>query len=635
MPPPTRPAPADSRFYAGGEWLLVAGLMAVVVWTTLGLGGYLALTMVSASWGVFGLTALGGLLWLRGRGDAPVAFNWAVLLPVPFLLYALASVLWIAPAQWLAWREWLLWLQLWLVFGLALHFGRGRRQTWLIIGTLVALGLTGVGMAAYQRFADRTWLMLGRTQAEQFFGRSSGMFGIPNSLAGLLELMIPACLALLASRATKPAAKIICAWLAALFIFALVLTGSRGGWIGLGLALVCWSLLGGRDWRRRVGGAVVILVLATAIFWGLYRFSENARERIQPFLDGQFELSRPIIWKSGWQIWRDHPWWGSGAASYNVLFDQYRARGFLNEPNWAHNDYLNTLSDYGVAGFGLWAIAGGWLCRLGWRAVQRARRENTSTVDLFGLWKWRLGLFVGLLAFAFHMVVDFHTKIPGLAFVAAVIAALLLRDDPALLRTVGAVRARVTGLVFIFVPLFIAGRVASPLYRAEALRYDSRRAIDKYAATGRGDSAVIIPAALANFKRAVQVDPANGQAWADLSYALAQNWPNCGGDLVALGRRSELAADRALALCAINAEFWVRKGVAVDMQSRLVEAEEYFKRAVELAPHSSIWWYYYAYHLQAFSDRRPQALQAVETCLSLDPTNSAGVALRQQLVTRP
>jgi predicted TPR repeat methyltransferase len=66
-----------------------------------------------------------------------------------------------------------------------------------------------------------------------------------------------------------------------------------------------------------------------------------------------------------------------------------------------------------------------------------------------------------------------------------------------------------------------------------------------------------------------------------------------------------------------------------------VEAEEYFKRAVELAPHSSIWWYYYAYHLQAFSDRKPQALQAVETCLSLDPTNSAGVALRQQLVARP
>lgn len=634
IPQTTTPGPAIPRRWAWGEWLLLTGLLAVLVWTVLCLGGYLALTMVATSWGIFGLAALGGLLWVFRRGGVPLTFNSAALVPVPFLLYALASVLWIAPAQWLAWREWLLWLQMWLVFVLVLHFGRGRRQTQVMVGTMIILGLTGVGMAAYQRFADRTWLMLGREQAAQFFGRSSGMFGIPNSLAGLLELMIPACLTLLASRATKPAVKIACGWLAALFIFALVLTGSRGGWIALSLALLLWPLLGGRDWRRRLGGLGVVFLLGTAGGWLLFHFSENVRLRVQPFLDGQFEASRPVIWKSGWQIWRDHPGWGSGAGSFNVLFDQYRARGFLNDPNWTHNDYLNTLSDYGVAGFALWAVAGGWLFRLGWQAVQRARRENTSTVDLFGLWKWRLGLFLGLLAFAFHLTVDFHTKIPALAFLAAVMAALLLRDESPLLRPIGTAWARGTGLIVALGSLLVAGRVAAPLYRAEALRYDSRRAIDKYASSGRGELVEIIPVALANFKRAVHEDPANGQAWSDLSYALAQNWHNSGGDMVSLGRRSELAADQALALCPVNAEFWVRKGVAVDMQSRLSEAEEYFRHAVELAPNVPIWWYYYAYHLQAFSDRKEQALQAVETCLALDPTNSAGVALRQQLVAR-
>ena len=57
----------------------------------------------------------------------------------------------------------------------------------------------GVGMAIYQRVSDPHWIMLGRTQAAQFWGRSSGMFGIPNSFAGLLELMIPVCGALLFS----------------------------------------------------------------------------------------------------------------------------------------------------------------------------------------------------------------------------------------------------------------------------------------------------------------------------------------------------------------------------------------------------------------------------------------------------
>ncbi len=633
MLPPSRPsAPADHRIFVWGEWLLVIGLMAMLVWTTLGLGGYLAATMVVTSRAVFALAALGGLLWAFGRRGRTVGLNWAALLPVPFLLYALFSVLCLAPAQWLAWREWLLWLQMWLVFGLVLHFGRGRKQTAVIVATLVGLALAGVGLAAYQRFADRTWLMLGRTQAAQFFGRSSGMFGIPNSLAGLLELMIPACLTLLASRATRPAVKIACAWLAALFVFALVLTGSRGGWIALALALMLWPLLAGGDWRRRLAGFAVILTAVIAAGWLLFHFNENVRARLQPFVAGQFEASRPVIWKAGWKIWRDHPWWGSGAGSYNLVFDQYRARGFLNEPNWTHNDYLNTLSDYGLAGFALWVVGGAGILRLGWLAVRRTRRESTTTVNLFGLWKWRLGLFVGLLAFAFHLFVDFHTKIPALAFLAAVIAALLVRDDVAVARPIGAGWTRGLGLVAALASVMVALRLASPLYRAEAFRYDSRRAIDKYAAAGRGDLGAILPGALANFKLAVKADPTNGQAWADLSYALSQNWQYTGSDLLTIGRRSELAADQALALCDINAEFWVRKGVAVAMQSRLVEAEGYFQRALQLAPTVPVWWYYYAYHLAGYPDRKEEALRAVETCLTLDPSNSAGIALRQQLV---
>ena len=65
---------------------------------------------------------------------------------------------------------------------------RSRAQTWLLVGTLILLGVVGSGMAAYQRFVDPKWIMLGRTQAEQFWQRSAGMFGIPNSLAALLEL---------------------------------------------------------------------------------------------------------------------------------------------------------------------------------------------------------------------------------------------------------------------------------------------------------------------------------------------------------------------------------------------------------------------------------------------------------------
>ena len=75
----------------------------------------------------------------------------------------------------------------------------------------------------------------------------------------------------------------------------------------------------------------------------------------------------------------------------------------------------------------------------------------------------------------------------------------------------------------------------------------------------------------------------------------------------------------ALKQCAINAEFWVRKGVALDVQRGRPEAEDCFRRAVELAPKSAPTWYAYAYHLQAFPNRRDEVRKALDTCLALDP----------------
>ena len=613
------------------EWVMVIGLTAMMMWTTICLGGYLASTMVVTGWAVAGLSALGAVIVVL----RPRPLNWAMAVPVPFLIFAFVSLWWIAPAKWLAWREWLLWFQMWIVFVLALHFVRTRRQVMVVTGGMLALGLIGVAMAAYQRYVDPSWMMLGRTQAAQFFGRSAGMFGIPNSLAGLLELLLPGCLTVMVSRSTAVFGKVLCAWLAALFVFAVVLTGSRGGWLGLGGALLLWPMLNARDWRRKLGGAALILALALVSGAAIYRFSEPARNRIQPFLEGNFEPSRPLIWKVAIQIWQDYPWMGSGTASYNVVFEQHRPRGFLNEPDWTHNDYLNTLSDYGVVGFALWTGAGGWLLWLGWRAVKRGRREGGSGADIFSRTKWRLGLFLGLMAYALHLVVDFHTKIPALAFAAALVMGLLLREETQL---GGAMGKRVRGVwvvVFGVLPLALVAVVADPLYRAEGVRFPARKDIGRYAATGTGDAKSIILNARAAFEAATIADPNNGQAWADLSYATVLMWHVSEvQNIKELGKLAERAADRALSLCSINAEFWIRKGVALDMQARSKEAEKCFLRALELSPHSPASHYYYAYHLSRRPGRKTDAMRAVESCLALDPGFSTGVALYQHLIAR-
>jgi hypothetical protein len=612
------------------EWVLVIGLAAMMVWTTLCIGGYLAETMWVTSLIWAGLMTLAGILFV-GRERR---FHRAAWVPVPFLIFSLVSVVWWTPASWLGWREWLLWFQMWGVFVLALHFGKGRAHRVVLVSTMAGLALAGVGMAAFQRYVDPSWMMMGLSQAPQFFGRSAGMFGVPNSLAGLLELMLPVTLALVFSRSLGAVGKLLCGWLALLFTFAVVLTGSRGGWLGLGGALVLWPILMASTWRKRLAGLALVAVGIGAIGVAIYYGSEPARTRIQPMLNGQFEHTRPIIWRVGVEIWKDAPWLGTGAASYDVKFEPRRPLNFYERPEWTHNDYLNTLSDYGVVGFTLWAGAGVWLLGWGWRAVQPGRLGNGKRHDWVASRKWRLGLFLGLIAYALHLMVDFHTKIPALAFAAALSMGWLLRDAEGGMVTLRPAWARCLGVGLAGLALLMVSGRAMHLYAAEALRFPLRREIDRYA---RGtapelDLASIINRARPGLARAVEIDPANGQAWADLAYSISlAAHVEAPSELTSLGRESESAARRALACCDVIGEYWIRLGVALDMQGKRAEAEDAFLRAVSLAPNSASSYYYYAYHLYDREGRLDDAREAIRKCLSLDPQFSAGVSLQHQL----
>jgi O-antigen ligase len=632
-PPPLSADRPSRRVYAAAEWGLIIALLATFLWTTLCLGGYLAGTMAVAGPAVLGLGAWGGLLWAFGAGEEPRVINRAVFLPLPFLLYALASTLGWAPAQWLAWTEWLLWFQMWVVFALLLHFGRSRAHTWVIVGAFAVLLLAGVGMAIYQRFSDPRWIMLGRQQASQFWGRSSGMFGIPNSFAGLIELLLPVCLALLFSRAVRPGTKIICGWFAGLGLLGLVLTGSRGGWISLALALLLWPMLATRKWKKKVIGAMVVSVLVGGGLWLLYQGSDYARKRMEPFLNGEFELSRPKVWSTGARIWAEHPWMGSGAGSFDIVFDHHRPALYRDRPVWAHNEYLNTLCDHGLIGFALWAGAGVALMGLGWSNIRRTQRSGTSTGNLFGLTKWRLGLWLGLLAFALHLVVDFHTKIPALAYAAAIVMALVLREDAGLRWAVPRTAAWTAGVALALLGIGLAGKVARPLYQAEGLRFEARRTIDRYAVRQQGDLRAIAIAARSELAKSVRIDPSNGQAWADLSYVTALQGMTGQENRVWAGHAAELAAERAIQLCPVNAEFWMRKGVALSLQGGRSDAEDSFLQATKVAPKNAASWYAYAQYLRAFPERNRDAREAVATCLGLDPYYGGAESLRQQLLT--
>ena len=50
------------------------------------------------------------------------------------------------------------------------------------------------------------------------------------------------------------------------------------------------------------------------------------------------------------KIWQANYWWGAGPAHFDHLFRIYRDPHVQARADRVHNDYLNTLADWGVVG---------------------------------------------------------------------------------------------------------------------------------------------------------------------------------------------------------------------------------------------------------------------------------------------
>jgi hypothetical protein len=376
---------------------------------------------------------------------------------------------------------------------------------------------------------------------------------------------------------------------------------------------------------RRLAAASSALAAAAAAGTILYFAFPAMHLRVNQLAQDLGERTRPILWRGAWRIFEAHPALGGGAGSFNTLFEAYRPEGYRDQPVYAHCDYLNTLADYGAVGFVLLFGAAGvvaWKC---------ARARGLAAAAL-----------TGLLAFALHLFVDFHLKIPALAMIFAVISALVVQETwPA-----GANPAR--GPTSLYWParlLAVAGAVLviaatfvwiAPKHEAEAFRADAREKIDRLAAAGSDASkdGEGLGRIRAELSRAVAIDSSNAQAWSDLAYSdslLALAHP---GLTAEFGAQADRDADRALGLCQVIAEFWIRKGVGLDMQHRWVDGGGCFIRALQLAPYRTDVWYYQAYHLSLKSTEMGPAMAAAQYSLRLDPGFLFAESLRQQLAAR-
>ena len=268
--------------------------------------------------------------------------------------------------------------------------------------------------------------------------RVNGTMVYPNALAGMILLLLPASLAVLATvSATLKASvrRLVVGSFAVLGLLTLYWTGSKAGWlVAIGVGAVALLL---RPGSARIKAAWVALLLAGGLgLFGL-RFAGY-------FAKGATSaVARADYWKAAVQNTWEHPVWGSGPGTFQRPYARLKAPE-SEMARLVHNDFLEQASDSGLPGFALYtAWIGGLLWTLG-RRITREKDLGAQPLEPspaggakpsgtgWPVWpeadrqRLELAVFIGLLGWFTHGLAEFGLYIPASAWTAFTLAGALL-----------------------------------------------------------------------------------------------------------------------------------------------------------------------------------------------------------------
>lgn len=278
-------------------------------------------------------------------------------------LYGLVVVLLISSAQAanlpLAMKETLKWALLVVAFVLTSACVRGESA---MRGLLAALFFAGGGQA----FMGLVQVAAGFGPAEFALGgimRAHGNFGQPNPFAGYLGTILP--LAVTMAAVSHPGRfRTIAAATAVCIGLAILLSQSRGAWLGLVLSFAIMAVAWGARTRRLVvptlaAGLVFVVLALTGVLppalanrvtsvtsnFGIFDVREVV---LSP--ENHAVVERMAHWQAGWEMFVDEPLLGIGPGNYPASYADYYVTPWREALGHAHNYYLNMAAEAGLAG---------------------------------------------------------------------------------------------------------------------------------------------------------------------------------------------------------------------------------------------------------------------------------------------
>lgn len=245
--------------------------------------------------------------------------------------------------------------------------------------------------------------------------RAFGSFGAPNPFALWLELTVPPVLAIAVVLWTHPVAvppfaRLVVSFAAMSGVAALLLTQSRGGYLGLlaiafvtGLLLLPQRIRGLGLVALAIGVIALLLIGPSRVGFG--RLSGNALG-----LDSSVAIStenfaareRYAHWQAGWSMMAGNPWTGVGAGNFDARYREYTSVWRFRIPRGhAHSSIVQAGAQAGLPGLAAYLA---FLIGTLWTVIAAVRRSRLHGPLLQAV---AVGLLATMVAVTLHGLVDY------------------------------------------------------------------------------------------------------------------------------------------------------------------------------------------------------------------------------------
>ena len=512
------------------------------------------------------------------------AIDWSVLL---FLLYAGARWL-TSPAEFISRIEFMQVAACAVVF-LTCRHGMPVRAHWMFLLYLLAgVGVAEVVAAFYfSQEPGLAWWSADHPDPNDRGQRWSGTYIWANHFACLLVMALSAALALGSFSKLPWPARIVLIYGGFVMMVGILWSGSRGGCLALAMAIVGLVVMGIRNgtqrwwWPVASGGVlfgVVMVLLVLSPVMAVRVAQSSLTMETNPKNEPRYELARHAL-----QIARDHPAFGTGPATFEFVYPAYRVRESDFYVHATHNDYLNCIDDYGLAGFGLALFFIAAVTLKFFRPLDVDHRWQDRVLVAAGFAVW--------LALLAHSLFDYNLHVPANALIFFALAGLALgrfrRDPEPHWSTVSLVAlGRWPGVVLIVLGLL--GTVATVRSTLAAIIH--QRAYEH-------STVVPVAASIAAGEQALRFDPANQDALMFVGnlYRFRAAHDTTPEEKARDGEQALAAYQQAYRGNPLNDVLLVRVGMGLDLVGRYREAEPYFQSALVAEPRNGRFW-------QALSD---------------------------------